>query len=141
VNKFQSEVGEGLRGGDAGVRLVEPSPDASSAGTSAGAANTGPEGAPCAPENEWLLVPLYHIFGSEELSRWAPGIAELSPDPYIAMNRDGAARFGAEVECLGYRVPVKVEQELPDRIAGIPAGVPPFAGFPLPLRARITNVP
>jgi NADH-quinone oxidoreductase subunit G len=137
VNKFQREVGEGLRDGDAGVRLIEPSADRWSSGTSAGAADTSV----CATEDEWLLVPIYHIFGSEELSRWAPGIAELSPEPYIAVNRDGAARLGAKVECLGHRVPVKLEPELPDGIAGIPVGVPPFLGFPLPMRATIANVP
>jgi NADH-quinone oxidoreductase subunit G len=29
-------------------------------------------------EGEWLLVPMYHIFGSDELSLSAPGIAELA---------------------------------------------------------------
>jgi len=127
------------------VRLVEPG-GAALPGRGPAFQRVPPDGSPArraeapAPHDEWLLVPLYHIFGSEELSRFASGIAELSPKPYIAMNRDGAARFGAEVECLGHRIAVKVEPELPDGIAGIPAGVPPFAGFPLPLRARIANV-
>jgi NADH-quinone oxidoreductase subunit G len=134
VNKFQSEIGGELRGGDPGVRLIEPAP---------GAASYFGEMPPSfqAREDEWLLVPIPHIFGSEELSRWAPGVAQLSPSPYVALNRDGVSALGAEVECLGHRVPVKVAPELPNGIAGVPAGVAPFIGFDFPLRARIAKVP
>jgi len=38
-------------------------------------------------------VPVYHIYGSEELSSLAPGVAELSPKPYAALNPDDAERF------------------------------------------------
>ena len=73
VNKFQDEVGGPLRGGDPGRRLIEPS------------AGTPPpyfDRVPPAFEphaDEWLSVPLHHIFGSEELSVLAPGIAERMP--------------------------------------------------------------
>jgi NADH-quinone oxidoreductase subunit G len=133
VNKFQSEIGASLNGGDAGVRLIEPA---------GGAAGYFP--AIAAPfevrPGEWLLVPLTHIFGSEELSRLAPGIAQLTPDPYIALNRNAAAALGPEVECLGHRVPVKVAPQLPDGIAGIPVGLPPFLGLNLPMRAALARL-
>jgi NADH-quinone oxidoreductase subunit G len=133
VNKFQSEVGGDLRGGDPGVRLIEPA---------SSAANYFREAQPSsqAQADEWLLVPILHIFGSEELSRWAPGVAQLSPSPYVALNRDGASAFDGEVECLGHRVPVKLAPELPNGVAGVPAGVPPFIGFDFPLRARIAKM-
>ena len=62
LNKFQAEVGGALRGGDPGTRLIEP-----------------PEGStieydedipqPFATEEDlFFIVPLYHVFGSEELS-------------------------------------------------------------------------
>ena len=38
--------------------------------------------------DDWLLVPLYHVFGSEELSFSSPGIAELAPKPYVALNAE-----------------------------------------------------
>ena len=37
---------------------------------------------------EVLVVPIYHVFGSEELSVRAPGIAALCPAPYLAVNPD-----------------------------------------------------
>ncbi len=69
VNKFQDEVGGPLRGGDPGVRLIEPA---------SGAAPHYFDGVPEAfakRDGEWLIVPLYEIFGSEELSRLAPAVA------------------------------------------------------------------
>jgi NADH-quinone oxidoreductase subunit G len=132
LNKFQSEVAGPLRGGDPGIRLIEPRE---------GRAGYCYEMPPPfeAPPGEWLIVPIPHIFGSEELSRQAPGVAELAPRPYIALNAQEASAFGEEVECLGQRVTVKVAPELPARIAGVPAGVPPFAGLEFPLCAGISK--
>ena len=70
-------------------------------------------------QDEWLVVPLYHIFGSEELSRSAPAIAELSPEPYVALNPEDASNFGKEVELFGHRLPVKIAPDLPKGIAGV----------------------
>ncbi len=135
VNRYQTEIGAALRGGDAGVRLIEPPAAA-------------PEFfacAPCAPAGrralgEWLLAPLPHIFGSEELSRLAPGIAQLAPAPYIALNRADLSLFGAEVECLGHRLPARLAEDLPDGVAGVPLGVPPFLGLDLPMHAPLRKV-
>ncbi len=135
VNRYQSEIGAALRGGDAGIRLIEPQ-------------NASPEFFPCASCSpagrralgEWLLAPMPHIFGSEELSRLAPGIAQLAPAPYIALNRTDLSLFGAEVECLGHRLPTRLAPELPDGVAGIPLGIPPFLGLDLPMHAPLRKV-
>ena len=85
LNKFQSEVGGPLRGGDPGLRLIEP--------TQAEQKSHFRE----IPEafqrrkDEWLIVPIYHIFGSEELSAIAPAIAERVPEPYLMLNDEDAA--------------------------------------------------
>ena len=83
VNKFQSEIGDALRGGDAGIRLFEPSPG--------GAYFTAVPPAFARRDAEWLIVPIEHIFGSEELSLQAPAVAELAPGPYLALNAADAA--------------------------------------------------
>jgi hypothetical protein len=92
-------------------------------------------------QGEWLVVPLYHIFGSEELSRSAPAIAELSPEPYVALNPEDASSLGNEVELFGHRLPVKLATDLLKGLAGVPAGVPPFAGLDLPAWSRISRLP
>jgi NADH-quinone oxidoreductase subunit G len=134
LNKFQSEVGGPLRGGDPGRRLIEPA--------QAGKAAYFNE----APsifqrrDGEWLITPLYHIFGSEESSALSPGVAERSPRPYIALNPDDAdarrVSEGEEVELVldgaVYRLRVGFHRALPRGVAGLPAGLPelPWAALP-----------
>jgi len=141
VNKFQSEIGAALRTGESGVRLIEPS--------GAGAYVTRIPAAFVRRETEWLVVPIQHIFGSEELSLHAPAVAKLAFSPYVALNADDAARLGAmdqtaEVEIgLGgrkYRLPVKILPDLPEGIAGIPSGLPAAFGEELPAWRRIEGV-
>ncbi|HWJ49123.1 MAG TPA: hypothetical protein VNS62_15815, partial [Candidatus Udaeobacter sp.] len=134
VNKFQAEIGGALRQGDPGVRVIEQD----------GAEFRffgQPPPAFEARKDEWLVVPLYHVFGSEELSLSAPAIAELSPEPYVALNPEDASNLGKKVELFGHRLPVKIATELPKGIAGVPAGVPPFAGLDLPVWSRISRLP
>ncbi len=134
VNKFQEEIAGPLRQGDPGVRILEPG----------GRRPPFFDAIPPAFEpraDEWLLVPLYHIFGSEELSRYAPAISQLAPQPYVALNPRDAARFGAEAEVLGQPFPVIRITELPRGVAGVPAGAPPFAGLEFPMWSRISKAP
>ncbi|HET9147831.1 MAG TPA: NADH-quinone oxidoreductase subunit NuoG, partial [Acetobacteraceae bacterium] len=80
LNKFQDEVGGHLRGGDAGVRLIEPQADAASRpyGRAPQAFSREPGG--------WLVVPHQHMFGSEELSALAPPVAERADPPALRLN-------------------------------------------------------
>jgi hypothetical protein len=134
LNKFQSEVGGPLRGGDPGRRLIEPAPGAKPLYFD----TVPPAFQPRA--DEWLIIPLYHIFGSEELSILAPGIAERAPQPYLGLNPDDVTRLqvreGDELElCLGgtaCRLPVKPMPTLPVGLAGYPAGLPRLPGIALP---------
>ena len=155
LNKFQDEVGGPLSGGDPGERLIEPH---------AGKKTAYFENIPAGFEpraGEWLLLPLHHIFGSEELSALAPDIAELSAEPYLALNPGDASDLGltagdevqlrlrpsrisrqmaqlmpwlnpaAEV----YRLPLRFKPELLHGTAGLPVGLPGMgnlAGIALP---------
>jgi NADH-quinone oxidoreductase subunit G len=142
LNKFQVEVGGPLRGGDPGVRLVEPAADAS--GRHATAVPPPFE----ARRGEWLVVPLPHAFGSEELSMHTPGIADLAPAAYLALNRDDARALGlqpgdqVELTLSGatWGLAVRLSAALPRGVAGLPAGLPALAGLALPAPARITGV-
>ena len=94
-------------------------------------------------EGEWLLVPMHHLFGSDELSLSAPGIAELATTPHVAMNADDLTE-GEEVDvlCAGstFRVPVRIRLDLPRGVAGLPAGVPPIVGLGLPAWGKIVRI-
>ena len=94
-------------------------------------------------EGEWLLVPMYYIFGSDELSLSAPGIAELATTPHVAVNA-GDLTEGEEVEvrCADgiFRLPIRIRPDLPRGVAGLPAGVPLLAGCGLPAWGTIVRI-
>jgi NADH-quinone oxidoreductase subunit G len=140
LNKFQQEIAGPLRGGNAGRRLVEPAEGAA-------AHDLGPAPDPFQPrDGEWLLVPIYHIFGSEELSMLSPGIASLAPEAYLALNADDAQALGVEPGAAVYlevgdtrqRLVVRVLPELPRGMAGVPAGLPGLPLMPTPAWATIS---
>ena len=135
VNKLQQEISGPLRGGDPGVRLFE--------------ASRGNQDSPyfrdvpppfLPKEGLFLVVPIYHVFGSDELSVLTPEVMERAPRPYIALSeRDMAALRlsdgAAAVLTAGgssFRLPVKAHPELPTGVAALPSGVPdaPVLDFP-----------
>jgi NADH-quinone oxidoreductase subunit G len=141
LNKFQDEVGGPLRGGDPGQRLIEPS------------TKKKPEFFTKPPEaferrgDEWLIVPMYQIFGSDELSVLSPGIAELAPQPYLAMNRDDTWHMqvsdGEEVELTIrssiYRLTLKIREGLFAGVAGLPVGLRELPFVDLPAWGRVVK--
>jgi NADH-quinone oxidoreductase subunit G len=134
LNKFQSEIGGSLRGGDPGFRLIEPAESP--------ATNYFSQ-IPSAFErrdNEWLFVSLHHVFGSEELSALSQSIQERSPDPYVGLSKidmeDLALSEGDDVlVSVGssvFRVKSRMAPGLPRGLAGLPAGLPGIESFALP---------
>jgi len=140
--KFQSEVNGPLRGGDPGARLVEPR------NTSQGTYFSAAPAAARSPQDQWLVVPLYHVFGSEELSRLAPAVAELVPKPYLALNSEDSrvlqltAGDEVELKVAGSicRLVVKIRSDLPRGMAGVAAGLTSLGGTSLPAWGQIARV-
>ncbi|MBV9036499.1 MAG: molybdopterin-dependent oxidoreductase, partial [Acidobacteriaceae bacterium] len=143
VNKFQAEIGGHLRGGDPGVRLIEPGQqDGWSYFSRAPSAFQPGAG-------EWLILPRFHIFGSEELSRHSPAIAQLVPRVLIGLNAiDGALLGVKDGELIkittgnsAYEMEVALQPDLPRGIAVVPADVSlPAHGKLEPLRATVYGV-
>lgn len=138
LNKFQEEIAGPLREGNPGIRLLEP-------GTTNGTPYFDWEEAPKKQEG-WQVIPLYHIFGSEELSFHTPGIAERAPAPYIALSsQDAKALRRANGDMLELRttngtfsLPVQVIASLPKQTVGLPIGLHgmPFVdGEPVEVKA------
>jgi len=93
LHRFQEEIGGPLRGGDAGARLLEPT--AAPGRERPPYFSTVPE--PFAPrEGEYRVVLRHHVFGSEELSARAPGVAALRPEPYAALHPADAEALHVE---------------------------------------------
>ncbi|WP_251106638.1 NADH-quinone oxidoreductase subunit NuoG [Alloacidobacterium dinghuense] len=139
VNKFQSEIGGHLRGGDPGVRLIEPSPQPDwKYFSTVPAAYISKTDAP-------LLIPIFHIFGSEELSCHAHGIAQLVPRPYVALHSAHASglgvKAGEEIKVTAGNASLELEvllrDDLPRGTAGLPAGLVPIDAIPSPALATL----
>ena len=131
VNKYQKEVGGDLLGGNPGINLFsKPSGNV-------------PDFFKDYPEpfkerlNKWLLMPQSHIFGSDELSVYAKGVAERSPEPYIGLSPVDAkmidAKEGSSVTIKSdkheYSYPVKVVESLRNGVVLVSKGLPGMPGF------------
>src|SRR5690606_37559820 len=124
-NKFQDEVGGNLRGGDPGVRLIEPTDNAS--------VNFYSDlpGAFRSRDNALRALPLYHIFGSDELSARAPVTDSQIPAPYAALNVVDAQRLGVEAgDSLCVQIgdvqsdlSVQIDANLPAGCVGLPVNL------------------
>jgi NADH-quinone oxidoreductase subunit G len=132
TNTYQEQVGGPIRGGDAGVRMFEP------------AAANGQSYFTAIPpafeprDGEWLLVPMYHFVGSDELSMAARGISQLATQPQVTINTSNLTD-GAEVEvsCASgtLRLPVHIRPDLPHGVACVSTGT----GITLPAWGKIAR--
>lgn len=100
INKFQIEVGGPLHDGDPGIRLFEPTESATIHYFTDEVVTKEK-----IDDQGIMAEPGYHIFGSEELSSLAGGIAELIPSPYAGMSP-------ATAELLGFKNGDKVSFEM-----------------------------
>jgi NADH-quinone oxidoreductase subunit G len=140
-NKFQEEIAGPLRGGNPGVRLFETKAEEKKHYFE----NIPGDSRPAA--GELLIVAVYHVFGSEELSIHSSGVKQLSPEPYIAINDGEARQRGLETNSMvefvlggaNYRAPLQIRPDLPAGLAGIPAGINPFHGVPLPAWSKVVR--
>lgn len=126
LNKFQEEVAGPLRGGNPGQLLLGPPPGAT------GRYFTEIPQAFARRPGYLLVVPSYHIFGSEELSMLSPGIAQLAPKPYIAVNPQDAAQLildangmvDVSLSSTSHYLPVTITPTVPPGLAVVPRGLP-----------------
>jgi NADH-quinone oxidoreductase subunit G len=121
ITKFQDEINGHLRGGDPGVRLFD---------ARSGGAYFTPE---LAATGEGLRVlPIYHIFGSEELSARSSAVAERMPANQAALNARELARLGLQAgqslrlswNGSALNLPVQLNDSLPDGGIGLSPGLP-----------------
>lgn len=125
-NKFQAEVGGEMKGGDSGEPVLVT--DASIVPSYFAPAATG-------SSRDLRVVPLHHIFGSEEQSARSDVIRGRSPAAYVALSRADAERLGVNasatisVDGSSATLPVRISEVLAAGSVGLPMGLPgvPFA--------------
>ncbi|HET6674832.1 MAG TPA: NADH-quinone oxidoreductase subunit NuoG [Nitrospiraceae bacterium] len=102
LNKFQEEVGGPLRDEMVGPLLIEPGKEGPLPAIAAIPPAFQPRPA------EWLALPRYEIFGSEELSAAAAAVSTRIPAMSVAMHPDDAARMKWSV---GDRLRLSLERQ------------------------------
>lgn len=141
LNRFQEEVGGPLRGGEAGVRLLEAS------GTLGYFGDAPP---PFEPRpGQWLVVPSYSVFGSEELSVLSPGVAARTAAPCLALNPDdaGTLRLAGESHVAvtlpegTWTVEIRVSPAIPHGVAALSVGLPRLRFAALPAWGTLEPAP
>ena len=135
LNKFQAEVGGALHGSPAGVRLLDGQ------GAPGGYFPDPPAGFTFRP-GQWLVVPVHHVFGSEELSAAGEAISRRMPRAELAVNPADAAEASLDpavetwvlltVAEQTVSLPLRPDPELARGLAGLPVGLPGMAPVPLP---------
>jgi NADH-quinone oxidoreductase subunit G len=153
INKFQAEIDGPLRDGDPGIRLFDVLRPSESLQSDSAGDNTldyfsKPPDAFKSKENEWVVLPLYHIFGSEELTAQGPAIASRIPKPYVAMNLDDAARLGLSDGTLvaikfqgnELKLPVNIQLSIPLGIIGLPYGLVSTKGIEFPFSTSLKRM-
>jgi NADH-quinone oxidoreductase subunit G len=119
LHKFQSEVGGSLRGGTAGVRLLD------------GASLAAPAAAATPPafairSGEFLLQARHAIFGSDEMSSRCSSISQLAGAAFIELNGSDAALLGVSdgdgVTLCQISLEVRINSSIPKGSAGFSAG-------------------
>ncbi len=135
--RFQAQSSDGPRGVAPGFRLFRP-------GTGGGPTVVPPP-APARAADSWLLVPVYHAFGSEELSQRSPALAARAPQPYVALNPADAAALGVSAgvfmevvtAATVLELPVVIRDRLPPGVIGLPVGLRDVPYVHLPSTGRL----
>ncbi len=139
LNRFQEEIAGPLRGGNAGVRLIEADETADPISL-----ETVPP--PFEPGDDRLLaVADRFCFGSDELAALAPGVAALTPQPRLRLSVADAEHLGlAAGDVLVLRIgdavvelPVALSDTLAAGVVMVPAGLDGVPALSLPADAAI----
>ncbi len=142
INKYQIEVGGELHDGNPGKRLLEPSSESTIEETTAIPSNFAPKA------GKKLALPIYYIYGSEELSAKSPAIQERIPEAQFILNPKDAAQEGiAEGDTLHLSVDgkdinlrVKFDESLANGTVGVPIGFKETVGIAFPFWAELKKV-
>lgn len=141
MNFYLDEPNGSMKGGDPGIRLIERKN------------NTGipfykHEDSTVRPKpGEWLVVPVYSIFGSEELSSKAPAVAERIPEPFVLVNKNDAdsimktenGLLKLEIAERKIEVALRIDNSVPTGVVGLSVNLPGMEFFDLLATGRFSK--
>jgi NADH-quinone oxidoreductase subunit G len=134
TNNYINEPAGSMKGGDPGIRLFESFGESKQKymGSTSYRYNI--------QKDEYLVVPVYQIFGSEELSAVSPSVLQRVPEPFVLLNQNDADSMvlkGGDVthlEILKTRITlkVKIDNTIQKGLAGLTINLPGMPYFDLP---------
>jgi NADH-quinone oxidoreductase subunit G len=139
---YLDEPNGSMKGGDPGIRLIEPGE---------GSKNSYFEILTHSLEHksdELMVIPVYKIFGSEELSSSSSAIAHRIPEPFLILNHKAAEIFNindgeaVRLEMPGQNlvVKVKIDKGLKQGITGLSVNLPGMQFIELPCLGKIFKI-
>ncbi|TVZ28644.1 NADH dehydrogenase subunit G [Gillisia sp. Hel_I_86] len=142
INKYQIEVGGPLHGGNPGKRLFGSVETTNLDFSENIPSHFSPK------QGKWWVLPLYHIFGSDELSAQGPAVKERIPQAYIALNEDDALDHNIKegdlleisVKAEKHHFPARLHSGIPQGIFGLPKGLKETAGIEFPFWTTIKSI-
>jgi NADH-quinone oxidoreductase subunit G len=83
------------------------------------------------PAGQWHVVPLYHLFGSEETSARAEPLQTRIPQAYVALAKAEADKLGVndgallslKIGAATLRLPLIIDDNLSLGVVGLPVGL------------------
>jgi NADH-quinone oxidoreductase subunit G len=106
---YLDEPDGSMKGGDPGIRLIEPIEGIKNIYFKQGSQIAEIK------KDEWLIVPVYQIFGSDELSSVGPSMAQKIHEPFVLLNKIDADNISVrdgdsvQLEILKTKLKVKVK--------------------------------
>jgi NADH-quinone oxidoreductase subunit G len=136
---YLDEPNGSMKGGDPGIRLIEPNE-----GSFVSYFKKNPQTFNV-QEDEWLIIPVYRIFGSEELSSVGFSITQRIQEPFVYVNQKDADKSGMKehdhikLEISDYEliIKVKIENSMPYGLAGLSVNLPDMQFIDLPGRGKL----
>ena len=136
---YLDEPNGSMKGGDPGIRLIEPGE-----GKNHSFFKINPQ-TPDHKNDEWLVIPVYQIFGSEELSSASSAIAQRIPEPFLFLNQKDAEIIHIKdgelilLEMPGHnlKIKAKIENNLKQGITGLSVNLPGMQFIDMPCRGKI----
>jgi len=134
VNKYLDEPNGKMKGGDSGINLIKPALVTKHI-------YFKQENHPIVlQKGEWLIIPAFQIFGSDELSSLAASLSKRIPEPFVYLNPDDSIELDVktgdfiqlEIGSNHLKIKVKIEESIGKSIAGLSFQLPgmPFIDLP-----------
>jgi len=139
---YLDEPNGSMKGGDPGVRLIEQAQRPQKSYFNDRDQNIE------RPKGEWLIVPVYQIFGSDELSSAGKALAQRIKEPFVYLSQKDAQLLNVvvgdtilmEISKSNLKLKVIIENSLPAGIAAVSVKLPGMPFIDLPDFAKIVKL-